>query len=217
MPLLLIALIVVPLAEIAVFIQVGGWIGLAPTLLTVILTAVLGAVLLRRQGLHTVQEAQAKLNRQEAPIRELFDGLCLFAAGALLLTPGFLTDVVGFALLVPPVRLWIARILWRRLMASPSLQGARAQGWHRGAPGAGPGATGPGGTGPGAGSGPGHAPGAGQRRNADAGPVIDADFEEIDPRDRRADPDDTADDSPDIPPRDRSRWGRSSTKDGSRD
>lgn len=199
MPLILIALIVVPLAEIAVFIQVGGWIGLAPTLLTVVLTAVLGAVLLRRQGLQTVQEAQAKLNRQEPPIRELFDGVCLFAAGAFLLTPGFLTDAVGFALLVPPIRLWIARKLWHRLMASPHYRSGGQSGGQSGGSGAWWGGS-----------------GARNRDEADAGPVIDADFEEIHPQDRAATSDAAENDPLGTPPRERSRWGRRQFSDGTK-
>jgi UPF0716 protein FxsA len=209
MPLLLIALIVVPLAEIAVFIQVGGWIGLAPTLLAVVLTAVLGAVLLRRQGLHTVQEAQAKLNRQEAPIRELFDGLCLFAAGALLLTPGFLTDIVGFALLVPEIRLRIARLLWQRLVERGTAK-AHTHRFDRGfdrSSGYGE-SFGQSGHGDAAKSNP---------RDAEGGPVIDAEFEEVEPGrtppdrgspstpDRNRDEDGDANNDGEAPRR--SKWG----------
>lgn len=115
MPVLLLALIVVPIAEIAVFIEVGRWVGLWPTLLGIVLSAVIGAALLRRQGLKTVRDAQAALRRDELPVRQLFDGLCLFLAGAFLLTPGFITDTVGFLLLVPPVRAAIGRRLWEAL------------------------------------------------------------------------------------------------------
>lgn len=122
MPLLLIALIIVPLAEIAVFIQIGGLIGLAATLLAVLGTAILGAILLRQQGLHTLHDAQTRINRNEIPIKELFDGICLFIAGAFLLTPGFLTDAIGFLLLIPPVRSWTALRVWRSLEARGSIR-----------------------------------------------------------------------------------------------
>lgn len=112
MPFLLLALIAVPLIEVALFIQIGGLIGLLPTLATIILTAVIGAALLKRQGLKAVAEAQAAADRGEAPIRPVFDVFCLFFAGALLLTPGFLTDAIGFALLVPAVRAMIGYRLW---------------------------------------------------------------------------------------------------------
>ncbi|HET8726719.1 MAG TPA: FxsA family protein [Alphaproteobacteria bacterium] len=118
MPLLLLVLIVVPIAEIAVFIQVGQWIGLWPTILGILFSAVLGVALLRRQGLRTVRDAQATMRRDELPVRQLFDGLCLFLAGALLLTPGFITDTLGFLLLIPPLRAVIGRWLWDSLRRS---------------------------------------------------------------------------------------------------
>lgn len=105
MPLVILSLfIAVPLIEIAVFIQVGGVIGLWPTIALVILTAVAGTAMLRAQGLATLRRAQASLERGEAPLREVFDGACLLVAGVLLLTPGFVTDAVGLLLFLPPVR-----------------------------------------------------------------------------------------------------------------
>ena len=102
--LLLAAFIGVPLVEIAVFVQVGGWIGLWPTLALVVLTAVLGTWQLRAQGLATLLRARDQVERGALPARELFDGACLLVAGALLLTPGFVTDGAGFLLFFPPVR-----------------------------------------------------------------------------------------------------------------
>lgn len=105
MPLILLVLfIAVPVIEIGVFIQVGGLIGLWPTLGIVILTAIAGTALLKQQGLAVMRRAQDSLNRGEMPLREVFDGACLLFAGALLLTPGFVTDAVGLALFLPPVR-----------------------------------------------------------------------------------------------------------------
>jgi UPF0716 protein FxsA len=101
---LLAAFIAVPLIEIAVFIQVGGLIGLWPTLAIVILTAIAGSAMLRSQGLATAQRARQQMDRGVMPTRELFDGICLVFAGALLLTPGFVTDIVGLLLFVPPFR-----------------------------------------------------------------------------------------------------------------
>jgi UPF0716 protein FxsA len=101
---LLAAFIAVPLVEIAVFIQVGGWIGLWPTLAIVVLTAIAGTALLRSQGLATAQRARQQMDRGVLPAREMFDGICLVFAGALLLTPGFVTDAVGLLLFVQPVR-----------------------------------------------------------------------------------------------------------------
>ena len=109
---LFLAFVFVPIIEIGVFIQVGGWIGLWPTLAVIVLTAVIGTALLRQQGLATLTRAQQEMATGHMPVRELFDGVCLLAAGALLLTPGFVTDAVGFALFTPIVRTTFGRWLW---------------------------------------------------------------------------------------------------------
>ncbi|NVK18711.1 MAG: FxsA family protein [Methylocystaceae bacterium] len=101
---LLILFIGVPVIEITVFIQVGDVIGLWPTLIIVILTAIIGTALLRQQGLSTLMRAQASVNEGRLPAEEIFDGVCLLLAGAFLLTPGFVTDSVGFLLFFPPFR-----------------------------------------------------------------------------------------------------------------
>jgi UPF0716 protein FxsA len=101
---LLFVFIAVPIAEIATFIQVGEKFGLWPTLTIVILTALVGTALLRYQGLRALGRVQESLERGEVPVGEVFTGLCLLIAGALLLTPGFLTDALGFALFVPSIR-----------------------------------------------------------------------------------------------------------------
>jgi UPF0716 protein FxsA len=105
------ALIGVPLLEIALFIKVGGWIGLGPTLALIVLTAVIGAWIMRQQGIGVLLRAQRQLAEGTLPVMEVFEGLCLVIAGALLLTPGFFTDALGALLLVPAVR----RALYRRL------------------------------------------------------------------------------------------------------
>lgn len=101
---LLAAFIGVPLLEIALFIKVGGWIGLGPTLALIVLTAVIGAWMLRHQGISVLMRAQRQLAEGSLPVAEVFEGLCLVIAGALLLTPGFFTDAIGALLLVPAVR-----------------------------------------------------------------------------------------------------------------
>lgn len=103
MPLFII-FVVIPLLEIAVFIQVGQAIGVGTTLLLTFLTAVIGATLLRWQGLETWARVNESLGRNELPLQEVFDGVCLLIAGATLLTPGFVTDTVGFLLFIPPLR-----------------------------------------------------------------------------------------------------------------
>lgn len=104
-------LLTVPIIEIALFIEIGGLIGVGPTIAIVILTALAGAALLRQQGLATLRSARASLEQNRFPIDEVFDGLCLALAGALLLTPGFFTDAVGLLLFLPPVRAVIRRRL----------------------------------------------------------------------------------------------------------
>jgi UPF0716 protein FxsA len=168
--LLLAALIGVPLLEIAVFIQAGEWIGLWPTLGVVILTAILGTWQLRIQGLATLARARHEMDRGTLPARELFDGACLLVAGALLLTPGFVTDAVGFLLFVPAVRGLLRQTLGRRLAARMETRVYVAGGPPRSGPdGPGPAGRGPGGRGP-AGRGP---------RGRRGGPVIEGEYDDV--------------------------------------
>jgi len=158
---LLAAFIGVPLVEIAVFIQVGGWIGLGWTLVLVVLTAVLGTWQLRAQGLATLLRARGQVERGALPARELFDGACLLVAGALLLTPGFVTDALGFLLFLPPVRDKLRELLARYVQASMATSGF-VDGEEIGPGGAGR----PGGR-------PGGQPGGAQ------GPIIDGEFRDV--------------------------------------
>jgi len=112
---LLLAFIAVPLIEIALFIEVGGAIGLWPTLAIVILTALIGTALLRRQGLQELDRLRAALRDAGDPSEPLVHGALILFAGALLLTPGFFTDAIGFALLLPPVRAHIVAQIRRRI------------------------------------------------------------------------------------------------------
>lgn len=104
---LFVIFVIIPLIEITLFVQIGGIIGLVPTLSLCVVTAVAGAVLIRMQGLATLAAAMDSLNRGALPVEALFDGICIAAAGAMLLTPGFFTDAVGFCLLVPRCRTWL--------------------------------------------------------------------------------------------------------------
>jgi UPF0716 protein FxsA len=108
-PILLVAFVLVPLAEIAVLIQVGSWLGVMPTLVLIVLTAVIGTGLLRHQGFAVLTRAQRQLEQGVMPVAAVFAGLCLLVAGVLLLTPGFITDTLGAVLLVPKVRALIYR------------------------------------------------------------------------------------------------------------
>ena len=104
MGLILLLFILTPIMEIAVFIKVGGLIGIWPTLGLVVATAIIGTALLRRQGFATMTRARASLARGEFPVNEIFDGACLLTSGLLLLTPGFVTDFLGALLLAPIFR-----------------------------------------------------------------------------------------------------------------
>ncbi len=106
--------LLVPLVEIWFLIQVGRVIGAGWTVFFVVFTAVLGAALLRAQGLTTLQRVQASLEAGRLPAAELLEGLLLLLAGALLLTPGFVTDALGFLLLLPPLRRQMAKWLIRK-------------------------------------------------------------------------------------------------------
>jgi len=113
---LLIAFIGIPLVEIGVLIQVGGVIGTLPTLGIIVVTAIVGAYMVRAQGLATARSARRTLSQGQVPLAEVFDGMCLFASGLFLLTPGFVTDSVGGLLLVPLFRQWLRGIFVRRLL-----------------------------------------------------------------------------------------------------
>lgn len=115
---LLLLLIAVPLVEMMVLIRVGANIGAFPTVALVILTAMIGVALIRRQGFNTLKRAKWRFQHGEVPAQELVDGLCLAIAGAFLLTPGFVTDALGFALLTPPLRILMFRHLVTKMMAS---------------------------------------------------------------------------------------------------
>lgn len=103
----LIVFMLVPIVEMWILIEVGGWIGALPTIGLVVVTATLGLSLLKRQGLSTLLSARQKMNEGSIPATELVSGVMLAVGGALLLTPGFVTDTVGFVLLIPQTRQWL--------------------------------------------------------------------------------------------------------------
>ena len=113
--LLPIFLLIIPIAEIAVFILVGQYIGLFPTLGLILATAVLGALLLRIQGFGILRKLTAEANAGRVPSRELVHGAMIVIAGILLITPGFITDCIGFLLFLPPVRDFIWSLLKNRV------------------------------------------------------------------------------------------------------
>lgn len=170
--LLVLLFIVVPIAELYVIIQIGGAIGVLPTIGLLILDSVLGAALMRAQGRAAWRRFNGALAEGRVPGREVIDGALVIFGGALLLTPGFLTDALGLILLLPPTRALVRGVLVRRfsgpLVASAS-RGAEARmgrifTFQSGPP--------RGGGGGGAG---------GRPRGADDD-IIDADATEVDPR-----------------------------------
>lgn len=112
---LFLAFLAVPIIEIALFIQVGGLIGLWPTLAIVVLTAVLGSWLMRSQGRLAMGQLRQSFSQLDDPTEPLAHGAMILVAGVLLLTPGFFTDAMGFALLIPPVRAAVYRYVRSRV------------------------------------------------------------------------------------------------------
>jgi UPF0716 protein FxsA len=109
MPLLII-FILIPIIEIGLFIQIGGYIGTWNTIAIVIITAIIGTTLLRRQGISTMARLQSSLQTGENPVDPIAHGALILVSGILLLTPGFFTDAIGFTLLIPQIR--AALIKW---------------------------------------------------------------------------------------------------------
>ena len=118
---LFLAFIAVPLIEIALFIQVGGAIGLGWTLAIVVLTALIGTSLMRAQGAVAMSQIKSSLSEVRDPTEPLVNGAMILFAGALLLTPGFFTDAVGFALLVPGIRRAAFQAIRSRVNVSGSM------------------------------------------------------------------------------------------------
>ena len=106
--------LVVPLIEIALFALLGQTIGVLPTLLGVLATAIAGSLLIRWQGLAVLRDLQATMNRGELPARQVADAMLIGVGGLLLLLPGYFSDLVGLALFIPPVRGLIYASLARR-------------------------------------------------------------------------------------------------------
>lgn len=112
---LLLLFIVVPAIELILLIRLGGVIGILPTIAVIVVTGALGATLARAQGLGVLRDVQNELARGGLPAGALIDGVLILIAAALLMTPGFLTDIVGFACLMPGFRTLLKRAAWKRL------------------------------------------------------------------------------------------------------
>jgi UPF0716 protein FxsA len=111
---LFLAFTLVPFIEIYLLIKIGGQVGAFNTILIVILTGLLGASLARLEGIKTMTKVRDSLNRGDLPAEEMLDAMLIFVAGVVLLTPGFLTDLTGLALLVPKLRYWFKRWLRKK-------------------------------------------------------------------------------------------------------
>lgn len=120
---IILILVAVPIIEIALFIELGGWVGLWPTIGLIIVTAILGGLLLRMQGFAAMQKLQASVAEGGDPRGPLAHGVMILVAGLLMLTPGFFTDAVGFALLLPPVRSGLIAWLGPKLAARATFAG----------------------------------------------------------------------------------------------
>ena len=124
---------ITPIVEMYLLIEVGGYIGAWPTIALVMITAVIGVTLLRIQGLNTLTRGLGRLQDGQLPAREMVEGLLLAVAGALLLTPGFVSDLAGFILLSPLLRAAIAdRVLARVQVVEGPLYGTGA--FYQGSP-----------------------------------------------------------------------------------
>lgn len=118
MGIFLVLFIVMPIVEMTILIKVGTLIGALNTIGLVLLTAIIGAALLRQQGLATLLKANQRLNSGELPAKEVAEGLILAVGGALLLTPGFVTDTIGFLCLIPGPRHWLAGQALKRMVVA---------------------------------------------------------------------------------------------------
>ena len=134
---LLLIFIVMPMVEMWLLITVGAEIGALYTIGLVLLTAVIGAQLLRQQGFATLWRGRRKLEEGQLPAQEIVEGIILAVSGALLLTPGFITDVVGFAGLFAPSRAFLGQLLLNKLLITNVYGHSDQHGDQRSASGAG--------------------------------------------------------------------------------
>ena len=158
----LIIIIAIPLVEIAVMIKVGQWIGFWPALAIVIATFALGATVLGRSGFTSAIKVRDALARGEPPVGAMLDSAMVVVAGVLLMTPGFVADAVGLALLIPPVRTWLAHMALRNATVAGTVRVDRTSFESRRPQAEPDGAAGP--------------------DPAGSGPVIEGEFERLDER-----------------------------------
>ncbi len=122
---LFLAFTIIPIIEIYLLMKIGGRLGAETTIVIVFATGIAGAYLAKQQGLRTVTRIRNRLESRELPAGDLVDALLIFAAGVVLLTPGFVTDAAGLMLLVPPIRSLFKRYLRRRFERSVKIETVR--------------------------------------------------------------------------------------------
>jgi UPF0716 protein FxsA len=127
-PLLVLLFVVVPLAELYVIVAASHAFGLGTTLGVLLLVSLVGAAVVKRQGMDALARVRESLDRRELPSRHLADGALILLAGALLLVPGFITDAIGVLLLLPPVRAVVRRLVLARSGAGPRRVRVRSTG-----------------------------------------------------------------------------------------
>ncbi len=120
---LLILFITIPILELCIFMMLGSRLGIPTTLAIIVITAFLGAFLTKSQGLKALTNYQQALAQGKLPHEEVMDGLMILIAGAVLMTPGFLTDTIGFSLLIPSVRTIVKSLLKQSLKNKVSVVG----------------------------------------------------------------------------------------------
>jgi UPF0716 protein FxsA len=129
--LLALVFIVAPLAELAVVVQVAGSIGVLNTIGLLVAVSIVGAWLAKQQGLATLRRIQAAIDRGQTPDREVADGALILLAGALMIAPGFVSDVLAILLLIPPIRAVARHALLRQLSRRSTVTVTGARGMRR--------------------------------------------------------------------------------------
>lgn len=117
--LILLILLIIPFIELYLLLEVGSFLGVFPTIIVIISTGVLGVWLFRQQGFATLKRFQDSVNRGEVPAYEMIEGPILLIGGALLIAPGFFTDILGIICLIPPLRKKIAQYVIEHYLVTP--------------------------------------------------------------------------------------------------
>lgn len=126
---LLLIFIVVPLLELYILIKIGQLLGAEVTITLVLVTGILGAIFVRAQGFSLIRQVKQDLNEGKLPHKRLLEGVCILASGLFLLTPGLLTDLAGFMLLIPPLRIRLINTLLKKFSTYIRKEGSTTVTW----------------------------------------------------------------------------------------